>query len=484
MRYLLVSSLILGLALSSVRAAEPNRPNILFVYADDQRADTIAAWGNRHIQTPHLDKLVKRGFSFRNNYCFGSNSGAVCVPSRAMLMTGRTWFDVKPNMDSAPLLPELLRKAGYGVFATGKWHNGEPSFLRGFPEATSIFFGGMNDHTKTAIADVRGGKVVNRRIAKKFSTEQFADAAVDFLESYKNEKPFFCYVALTAPHDPRNPPEKYREIYYKNRPPLPANFRPLPAFDNGMTKNIRDENLAGYPRTKEIISDQICEYYGLITHMDEQFGRMMAALEKSGHSRNTIVVFAADHGLAMGSHGLLGKQSLYEHSMKCPLIVAGPGIPAGKSTDAFSYLFDLFPTICDLAGVELPEKIAGASLQPIWSGEKKQLRDSVFLPFSGLMRSIRDERWKLIVYPPINHSELFDLNADPHEMKNLADDPAHAGEIKKLTTLMQNWQRKVGDTQPLRVEKPKPKDVSFDGFVRKPDQWQPAWIVEKYFKKP
>ena len=135
-RFLSAVTVLSGMAAASP-AAEPNpaaRPNVLFLFADDQRADTIAAWGNRHIETPNLDKLVRRGFSFRNNYCFGSNSGAVCVPSRAMLMTGRTWFDVKPNLDGATLLPEVLREGGYATFATGKWHNGEPSFVRAFPD--------------------------------------------------------------------------------------------------------------------------------------------------------------------------------------------------------------------------------------------------------------------------------------------------------------------------------------------------------------
>src|SRR5439155_26598129 len=175
--------------------------------------------------------------------------------------------------------------------------------------------------------------------------------AIRLIEKQPKDKPFFCYVAFTAPHDPRNPPEEFREMYYKNRPPLPANFRPLPAFDNGMTKGGRDENLAPYPRTKEVISDQLCEYYGLITHLDEQVGRVLAALEKSGRAKDTVVIYAADHGLALGSHGLLGKQSLYEHSMKSPLIIAGPGIPAGRSSEAFTYLFDLFPTVCTLAGI-------------------------------------------------------------------------------------------------------------------------------------
>jgi arylsulfatase A-like enzyme len=396
-------------------------------------------------------------------------------------MSGKTWLDVKLNLDGATLLPEVLRAGGYTTFATGKWHNGEPSFVRAFPTARSVFFGGMDDHTKMPVADVTGGKVVNRRVAAKFSSEQFADAAIGFLESHKGDDPFFCYVAFTAPHDPRNPPEKYRERYYRDRPPLPPNFRPLPAFDNGLTKNIRDENLAAYPRTKEAIGDQLCEYYGLITHLDEHVGRILAALEKTGRAKDTLVIYTADHGLALGSHGLLGKQSLYEHSMKPPLIVAGPGVPEGRSSDAFAYLFDLFPTVCDVTGVKPPAGLAGHSLKPLWAGEKKALRDSVFLPYSGLMRSVRDVRWKLIVYPPINHRELFDLVADPHETKDVAAE--HPKQVARLTELMKTWQKKVGDKQPLSVEKPRPKTVRFDDFERRPDRWQPGWIVEKYFKR-
>ncbi len=247
------------------RGAEQGRPNVLLLFADDQRADTIGAWGNSHIRTPNLDSLVRRGTSFRGNYCFGSNSGAVCMPSRAMLMSGRTWLDVPLDLHGTTLLPEVLRQAGYTTFATGKWHNGEPSFVRAFPNGRSVFFGGMADHTQVPVADVRDGKVVHRRTAKKFSSEQFADAAVEFLQTQDGDKPFFCYVAFTQPHDPRNPPESYRESYYKNRPPLPDNFLPQHPFNNGMCKNVRDENLAPYPRTREVISDQLCEYYGHIT---------------------------------------------------------------------------------------------------------------------------------------------------------------------------------------------------------------------------
>jgi arylsulfatase A-like enzyme len=447
------------------------RPNILLMLADDQRADTIAAWGNPHIRTPNLDRLARRGTSFRGNYCFGSNSGAVCVPSRAMLMSGRTWLDVPHDLRGVRLLPELLREAGYETFATGKWHNGEESFVRAFPRGRSVFFGGMADHTKVPVADVRDGRVVDRRVAEKFSSEQFADAAIEFLRSRTGLGPFFCYVAFTAPHDPRNPPE-----------PLPEDFLPRHPFDNGMAKDIRDENLAPYPRTRLVIGDQLCEYYGLITHLDEQVGRILEALEVSGHAEDTLIIYTADHGLALGSHGLLGKQSLYEHSMRSPLIISGPGIPGGRSTAAFTYLFDLFPTICALAGAKPPARLAGRDLRPLWEDENARIRESVFLPFGDLMRSVRDERWKLIVYPPINHRQLFDLREDPHETRDLAAAAGHEPEIARLTALVRSWQEKVGDEQPLAVKDPKPKEVRFDDFERKPDEWQPAWIVEKYFR--
>jgi arylsulfatase A-like enzyme len=342
----------------------------------------------------------------------------------------------------------------------------------------------MTDHTKVPIADVVDGKVVNKRIAPKFSSEEFADAAIEFLASRRDAaRPFFCYVPFTAPHDPRNPPVPDREAYYSARPPLPVNFLPQHPFDNGMMKGLRDENLAAYPRTPDVIGEQLCEYYGLVTHLDRQVGRILAAVKATGRDKDTIIIYTADHGLAMGSHGLLGKQSLYEHSMKAPLIVAGPGVPAGKSTNAFVYLLDLFPTICELAGATPPAPVAGSSLRPIWTGDVERVRDTVFLPFSGLMRAVRDDRWKLIVYPPINHRQLFDLVADPHETRDLATDPANKEHIDRLTGLMTAWQAKVGDTQPLTVPNPKPKEISFEGYVCTPDQWQPDWIVEKYFGK-
>jgi len=477
---------LLFLVCSSHPVQAADKPNILFLFADDQRADTIAAHGNPHIKTPSLDRLAAAGFSFRSNYCFGGNSGAVCVPSRAMLMSGKTWFNVDTaSLKGAKLLPELLQEHGYVTFATGKWHNGQPSWLRAFQRGRNVFFGGMSDHAKVPLRDLGpDGKLTEVRTGEKLSSELFADAAIEFLSSHDGKKPFFVYVAFTAPHDPRMPPLPYREPYYRNLPPLPANFLPQLLFDNGMMRGGRDENLAAWPRTEAVIRDQLAEYYGLITHMDEQVGRILAALRQTGQADNTLIVYAADNGLALGSHGLLGKQSVFEHSMRVPLIVAGPGIPQGKSTQAFSYLLDIFPTLCDTIGIQRPADLEGESLRPLWEGKKDRVRDSVFLPFIQIQRAVRDQRWKLICYPRIGHMQLFDLQTDPDEKTNLIDRPDSAEHVQRLLKLMKRWQAKVGDRLELPTGNKPPEKVDLTGRKRDPDPWQPEWIRKKYFDAP
>lgn len=466
----------------TVSQAAASRPNVLFLFADDQRADTVGAWGNTNIQTPNLDRLVARGVSFRNNYCFGGNSGAVCIPSRAMVMSGRSWFQVNHSLTGVVTLPERFRQAGYETFGTGKWHNGPESFGRSFAIGRSIHFGGMDDHTRVGIQDLLpDGRYSPRKPSPRFSSEQFANELIEYLKRPVDAPPFFAYVAFTAPHDPRNPPQEWRDRYYARRPPLPRNYLPQHPFDNGDLV-LRDENLLPWPRPPELLRDQLAEYYGLVGHLDEQVGRILDALAKSPFATNTLVVYAADHGLALGSHGLLGKQNIYEHSMRCPLIVSGPGIPAGRSTQALTYLYDLYPTLCGLAGVEPPGGMDGLDLAPLWTGAREQVRDSLFLAYQGLMRSVRDSRWKLIVYPPVNHRQLFDLQNDPDEVLDVSGDPGRAAEVERLLGLMRDWQQRVGDRLPLTVPEPKPLMRDLTGLERKPDTWQPDWIVEKYFR--
>ena len=344
------------------------RPNILFIFADDQRSDTIHALGNDHIATPTLDRLVQRGISFSNNHCFGSIHGAVCQPSRAMLHSGRSLYHIEMDMSNAPLLGELLGSNGYQTFGTGKWHNGRDSFSRSFQAGRNIMFGGMSNHIQVPVVDLldpageKGQRYSKVRKGDEFSSEIFVDSAIKFLQEERDPtRPFFCYVAMTAPHDPRQPPEEFREKYYNQLPPLPKNFLPQHPFNNGALV-LRDEVLAGWPRQPDVIQQQLAEYYGLIEHADQQVGRLLETLEQEGLTENTIVVYTADHGLAMGSHGLLGKQSLYEHSMESPLIIAGPGIGSNQRREQLVYIHDLMPTVCQWTGVEVPEGVEGIAL--------------------------------------------------------------------------------------------------------------------------
>lgn len=484
MRFVLCIAIAVVAACAAGAAfAQPvsGRPNVLLILSDDHRADTIAAYGNSHIDTPNLDRLATRGFSFRRNYCMGSPHGAVCVPSRAMLLSGRSFLRIPLDLAGVDTLPQHLRAAGYTTFITGKWHNEAPSLLKSFAQGRAIMLDGMSNHEAVPLADIGDGKLVNRRIGTKFSSEIFADTAIEFLKNAPKDKPFLCYVPFTAPHDPRMPPLAYREKYYKQRPPLPPNFMSQHPFDNGRLIT-RDENLAPWPRTEGVIRDQIAEYYGLIEHLDAQIGRILDALAASPFADNTYIVFAADHGLALGSHGLLGKQNIYEHSMRAPLIIAGPGIPQGE-TRALTYLLDVAPTLYSLLDVDAPSPLDGVSLAPLLQSERVTLRDVIFLAYEDCQRSVVESQWKLIRYPLINYTQLFDLANDPYEMRNLAEIPEYADRVDALMDRLRAEQARYGDAAPLTVEDPLPAAVDLTGTPREPDPWQPAWIVKKYFER-
>ncbi|MCH7871089.1 MAG: sulfatase-like hydrolase/transferase [Planctomycetes bacterium] len=430
-------------------AAPKDRPNVLFLLSDDQQWNAIGALGNTHIKTPNLDRLVARGITFSRTYCMGSWSGAVCLPSRAMLMTGRTLWRVNGKLDGLVTWPETLKNHGYATFFAGKWHNGTESFARSFTHGGHIMFGGMSNHLRVPVfrfdADGKYPKE-NKFTADKFSSELFADDAIAFLETYDADRPFFAYVAFTAPHDPRMAPAPYAAMYDPDTIPLPANFMPEHPFDNGELR-IRDEMLAPFPRTPKVVRQHIAAYYAMITHMDAQIGRILDALKKSGHDDDTIIVFASDHGLALGQHGLMGKQNMYEHSLRAPLIIAGPGIPAGKRTGALCYLLDIFPTVLDLLNIPIPKSVAGRSLKPVIAGEQDTLRRTIYCAYKGLQRMVRDERFKLIKYHVKNVTtiQLFDLKNDPQEMHDLSKDPAHRKTLESLEAKLADWRKRSGD---------------------------------------
>jgi arylsulfatase A-like enzyme len=444
---------------TSARAGAANpRPNILMIVADDQRHDTVAALGNDHILTPNLDRLARDGFAFTQARCMGATQGAVCIPSRAGLHTGRTLFRVPDDLGSFSTLGEVLMSAGYTSFGCGKWHNGARSFSRSFNAGANIFFGGMHDQYSTPVHDYSPDGSYPAKSAKvphKFSSELFTDAAVAFLEKQKSaENPFFCYLAFTSPHDPRTPPPPFKRMYDPAKMPLPANFLPQHPFDNGDLK-VRDEMLAPHPRTPEDTRQQLCDYYGMISSQDEQVGRVLAALEQSGHDDNTIIIYTGDHGLAIGSHGLFGKQNVYDHSSRIPLIITGPGIPKSGRSDAMVYGFDVFPSLCELLKIDPPKSIEGKSFAGVINGSDKQVRDSAFHAYIhrekdktvGAQHAVTDGRWKYIRYDVRGKTriQLFDVSADPDEVHDLSTDATASKELPGLAALLDKWQKDLAE---------------------------------------
>jgi arylsulfatase A-like enzyme len=459
------------------------RPNVLFILADDQRADAIGCSGNSYIRTPNIDSLAGNGVRFRNAYVMGGHHGAISAPSRAMLLSGRHLFHVYDTLDGVTTMPMQFGANGYETFGTGKWHNEKSAFEKSFKKAANVFLGGMANHFQVPCRSMDAQGKLSEPEMKGFSTDVFAGSAIDFINNYAGgdrTNPFFCYVAFTVPHDPISPRPEFLNTYPDQSLPLPGNFMPLHPFQfDDLT--VRDENLLAWPREPDKVRSVLSDYYALITHLDKNVGNIIQTLRENGLYDNTIIVYAADNGLAAGSHGLLGKQNLYEHSMKVPLIITGPGIPEGKVSDALVYLFDLFPTLAQLCNVQAPEGMDGKSLVPVITGKTDGVRSSLYTAYRTTVRAVRTDDWKLIRYPERNYNQLFNLASDPLELNNLAENEQYKPKLDELTDLMKKWQIDLGDKAPLIVADVLPLKYDCKKLVRKPDQWQPEYTLKKYF---
>jgi len=438
--------------LNVLHAAEPQlastKPNILFLFADDQRADTIGALGNPLIKTPNLDRLARAGVAFDRAYMQGGMQGATCVPSRAMLLSGRSLFRIDEKLQRDQTWPEAFAQAGYTTFMSGKWHNGEASLARVFPNACGVFVGGMTDPLKASLCNVTDGKLTKPQLAAKHACAVFADEAIGFLNR-QTGGPFFCYVPFDAPHDPHIVPEDFPIRYDATDMPLPGNFLPQHPWDNGEMM-IRDEVLLPHPRPPLALRQMNADYFRYISYLDAQIGRVLDALAASPYANNTLVVFSADSGVARGSHGLIGKQNLYEHSLRVPLIISGPGIPAGKRSGAMCYLFDVLPTLGAICGVAAPTTSEGIDFGACLRDPARPARTELMFAYRNVQRAVCDERWKLIRYPQVDKTQLFDLQTDPLEITNLAEIPAHAGKLTELMALLETQQQHFGDGKPSR----------------------------------
>ena len=452
-----------GFATMSPAASAAIRPNILFLIADDLTYRAIHTLNNHEVRTPNLDRLAGRGCTFTHAFHQGSWSGAVCIASRTMLNTGLTAFHAQRRAEETPLWGHTLGNAGYDTAIIGKWHLSKANLERSFQEIGPVS-GGMFESGPAAYGRPSPGNTWTpwdtslkgqwlhtqewqkaERDEIKHSARIWAEGAAGYLRKRSSSgRPFFLYVGFNSPHDPRQAPKEFVDLYPKERIEIPPNYLPEHPFDQGDAR-IRDELLAPFPRTREAVQLHRAEYYAHITYMDAQVGEILASLEESGQDRNTYVIFTADHGLAVGQHGLMGKQNLYDHSVRMPLMISGPGIRAGKRIDSMVYQHSLFPTTCDLAGIRVPEPVEFPSLANLLTGPEQEKHDAMFSWYLNYQRAVRTRDYKLIVYPQAGRRQLFDLRRDPWETRNLADRRDHAAVRQHLLDRLHRFQRELDD---------------------------------------
>lgn len=353
-----------------------------------------------------------------------------------------------------------FRANGYATYQVGKWHNDMDSHRRSFSGGRCIFNGGMFDHFDTPVWDIDATgdhHEDNKYVALPHSSEAFASAAIGLIEEHDvDAEPFFLCLAFTSPHDPRTAPQEYHDKYSPDDIELPPNYMAEHPFDNG-EMIIRDEELTPYPRTETDIKKEIADYYAMIHNQNDQMNRVIDALETKGILDNTIVVYTGDHGLAVGQHALLGKQNCYDHSIRIPFMLMGPGVDAGKQINDLVYSFDIYPTLCELAGIEIPESVTGQSCVPIMSGETSG-REFIYSFYKDIMTSYkRPDGWKLIRYHKTrdiyggsssegcDRVQLFNVNEDPWEINDLSEDASHADLVNDLQEAMKAAQVEFGD---------------------------------------
>lgn len=482
-KFPIISILCLLLLSGLLALSAADKPNILFIFADDQSYETIHAHGYNELHTPHLDTLAETGVSFYNAYNMGGWNGAICIASRTMMQTGRfIWrahaVDSRKKLEELKAKrqtwPQLMEAAGYETYMTGKWHVKIPSaelYQNAVHER-----GGMPKQVTEGYNRPHEGKIdkwspFDTTVGGfweggKHWSEVVADDAEAFLDqSAGSDNPFFMMLSFNAPHDPRQAPKRFVDMYPQEDIEVPVNYMPSYPYkheiglygtqrENGTWAMQRDENLAPHPRTEYSVRVNRQEYFAIISHMDEQIGRILAKLKVIGEMDNTYIFFTADHGLSVGHHGLIGKQNMYEHSLKVPFMVAGPDIPKGETRNHFIHLQDVMATSLDLAGIKQPDYVEFSSLLPLIENSELEshLGDTVYFAYQmKLQRAIRVGDYKLIVYPPVQTVRLFNLKDDPHEMRDLAGLPSEWDRIRTLFQALLEQQDKMDDPLDLKI---------------------------------
>lgn len=446
------------------KVIKKKRPNFLFVLVDDQSPFDLKTYDpNSILETPNIDKLANEGIVFDQARNMGSMNGAVCTPSRHMIMSGLTVWNLPPSaefqkqVDPNPIdeqtIGAVFNRAGYKTMRTCKKGNSYPGANKQFTV--------VKDATKRGGTEASGSAWHAKQVLSYLKER----------DSVKEEDPFLIYFGFSHPHDTRNgTPEllaKYGAVNHKDELTLPAlnekqpqlqdNYLNGHPFFHGHPELRDEERVSGVwkNRDENTVRNELGREYACSENIDIQIGKVLDKLEAMGELDNTYIIYTSDHGMSIGRHGLMGKQNLYEHTWRVPFIIKGPGIEAGKRVEGNIYLLDVLPTLCDLAGIEAPETVEGISFTPVIKGEKEIIRDVMYGVYAGGtkpgMRTVKKGDWKLIKYDVMNgdvrETQLFNLAENPNEYlpehnksgemeTDLAENPKYAEKLAEMEALL------------------------------------------------
>ncbi len=453
------SALILfsGLSLSGCVKEDPLKPNFLIILTDDLTYRALG-YNNELVKTPNLDKLARQGIIFDRAYI----STPVCAASRASMLTGlypqtngTVALDTKSFIKNIvqekrfKTLPQVLNEAGYKSYFSGKSHLGDPKdYGFHFGKETPDY------DDKTAFEDVYG-----------------------FIDSPEfGQKPFLLWLAVRQPHVPLKPEEKWLKLYSETNFPIEKNFLKEPPSESFYNQGLPGENFyrdsdytdnyknlpAGPPRPVEVIREFTKAYYATISHLDFQIGELIDQLQSKNLFENTVLIFLSDNGYFLGNHGLGNKLTMHEESVRVPMFIYWDKLPKTNiHSDALVSSVDVFPTILDLAGIDIPDYLQGISLKPLLANPSMQLNEYVASESVGVggelglgHRMIVKDKWKYIL-SDTGDEALFYLEDDLYEIDNLIDDIQHQGEVFKLKAFLIDWKNKTGDNKDIPVGMPK-----------------------------
>jgi len=475
----------------------PSRPNVLLINTDQQRMDTIAALGHSHMDTPSLDRLVEEGTTFTNCHVTAPS----CAPSRASLFTGYYPHTTGIYKNGDPWRHswiEDLSDSGYYTVNVGKMHTSPYETPMGFDERYVVenkdrYLAAMPDDEPTLPSDryyldewdkalrARGLLKQQREFYRQrddyeermgaFKWELPADThpdvfvgdlAVDWLERMpKLEAPLFMEIGFPGPHPPFDPLPEYAEEYLDRELPMPdiseADIDSQPPGLQALRRHHAavDHDSVSYTLdpTEEQLHRLRAYYYANVAMIDEQVGEIIDALEANGYGDDTVVIFTSDHGEMLGDHGHIQKWTMYEEATRVPTIVWWPDqFEGGRQIDDLCQLFDLGPTILELADIDVPSSMEAESLLPALEGGDWSGREYAYAEHAGtsiltdveFMTMVRTEDWKLVHFLDEPHGQLFDLSTDPNERENLWDDPDAAEVKRELLAELREWRIRSG----------------------------------------